>query len=127
MKRTKQQSYEGRVVQRNDRNDRDDREFEISPEALAERAARVEEALLSETWLPMGLRSLLACDMPWIRRRLAEGKRFWQSKVAERVHELALTSFRYGPELLDSEAVAQLRVLDLELNPVHHTADTVET
>lgn len=85
--------------------------------ALRARLLKVESALARETWLPMGLRTLLAHELPRLRRELQSRKRFRREAASHRVRELAMATFRYGPELLDSEAVAQLRVLDLELNP----------
>lgn len=84
------------------------------PCRLAERAERIEEALAEEVWLPIGLRSLMASEFPRVRSDLKKGRR---SRARRNVHRLALMSFGYGPKLWDSEAVSQLRVLDLELNP----------
>lgn len=81
--------------------------------AFVERAERIEAALTTETWLPLGLRSLIASELPQIKRDLKCGR---CAKAQQNVHRLAATSFRYGPSLLDSTAVAQLRVLDLELS-----------
>ena len=83
------------------------------------RIGRIQNALLSENWLPIGLRSLLAQELPKLRDSLAtkRGSKCYEA-ARERIHELALASFSYGPSLLKSDAVTQLRVLDLELNPV---------
>ena len=91
-----------------------------------ERVSRIETALKQERWLPIGMRSLLASELPWIRRRLASHSRRWQAGVAMRVHELTMASFRYGPELLDSEAIAQLRMLDLELSHIPASSEVAE-
>lgn len=85
--------------------------------ALRDRLKRMQTALAEERWLPMGLRSLLAHELPQLRKGLLSRQRSRRQLASQRVHELALTSYRYGPELLDSELVSQLRVLDLELNP----------
>lgn len=82
--------------------------------SLIERARRIETALSREAWLPFGLRTLLATEIPQVRQLLEEGRR---ARAEREVHRLALMSFRYGPKMLDSEAVAQLRILDLELCP----------
>lgn len=80
--------------------------------AFVERAERIEAALVEDTWLPIGLRSLLAGEIPQLKKYLMRGYRFRAERCA---HRLALMSYSYGPKMLDSDAIAQLRVLDLEL------------
>lgn len=72
----------------------------------------IEEALRLESWLPLGLRSLLASEIPWIRRLIQRGH---SRRAFREIHRLVLSSFQYRDEVWDSEAVAQLRILDLEL------------
>ncbi|MBD5781229.1 hypothetical protein IEN85_17140 [Pelagicoccus sp. NFK12] len=82
-------------------------------EVWLKRANRIEAAIAKEPWLPIGLRSLLAIEIPEVCKDLKSGRR---ARAWRNVHRLALMSFRYGPRLLDSEAVAQLRILDLEMS-----------
>lgn len=83
----------------------------------AERMAKLLEALGEDVWLPMELRSHLVDEIPLLQRSLSSDGETEHMEAARRIHELAHLSFAYGPEMLDSEAIMQLRILDLELNP----------
>ncbi|MEM9158062.1 MAG: hypothetical protein AAGB46_03360 [Verrucomicrobiota bacterium] len=88
----------------------------VDSEGALGRMQRILESLIDEMWLPMGLRTMLAEEITSLRDQL-EKALIELGKVAERIHAVALSTFSYSDLMSRSETVAQLRILDLELNP----------
>ena len=88
----------------------------VGRSAAVGRIERILAAIRDESWLPLGLRTLLAEEVTSLRDELCRGE-ITLEQVGERVHGIALSSFAYREVVMRSEAVTQLRVLDLELNP----------
>lgn len=88
----------------------------VDEDTAIKRMQTILESLLGESWLPMGLRSMLVEEISEMQSQL-QNRVLGMEEVSARVHAIALSSFSYEDLLSRSEAIAQLRILDLELNP----------
>ena len=88
----------------------------VNVESAIGRMQKILEALVDEMWLPMGLRTMLVEEITTLQDQL-EKAMIKLGSVAERIHAVALSTFSYRELMSRSETVAQLRILDLELNP----------
>ena len=88
----------------------------VDENTAVKRMQKILESLLGESWLPMGLRAMLVEEISEMQYQL-QNTVLGMEEVSARVHAIALSSFSYEDLLSRSEAIAQLRVLDLELNP----------
>ncbi|MBC2605693.1 hypothetical protein [Pelagicoccus albus] len=95
-------------------------ELPMTPSAvtgsIAGHIAKIEEALKREPWLPLNLRGLLAGELPQLRSIAEREGHAWRNQIARQVVALALASWILGPSPLESETVALLLALDLELS-----------
>ncbi len=85
-------------------------------EAIVDRLGQIEVSLVKESWLPIAFRGLLASELPALAKLVARNGNGWRNRVAKQVMALALASWIYAPSPLESETVARLQALDLELS-----------
>ena len=85
-------------------------------EAIADRLGQIEVSLVKESWLPIAFRGLLATELPVLEKLASRHGSGWRNRIAKQVMALALASWIYAPSPLESETVARLQALDLELN-----------
>lgn len=90
---------------------------------MEDRIAQIGHSLEKESWLPLSFRTLLACELPALKKLAGHSGRIWRQKLARQVLTLAMASWIYAPSPLESETVSQLRTLDLELNAAAHGTD----
>ncbi len=81
-----------------------------------DRLEQIEDSLVRESWLPISFRGLLATELPALAKAAGHSGNGWRKKIAKQVMTLALASWIYAPSPLESETVARLQALDLELN-----------
>lgn len=81
---------------------------------LRDRVDLALEALSREAWLPMGLRTVLVEEISRFRA-LVNAREPDVVALAKQMNSIALFAFSYGDAVANSEAVTQIRILDLEL------------
>ncbi len=83
---------------------------------IVDRLEQIEDSLVRESWLPISFRGLLATELPALAKAAGHSGSGWRKAIAKQVMTLALASWIYAPSPLESETVARLQALDLELN-----------
>lgn len=84
---------------------------------LKKRIQKILAALLEETWLPITLRSHMAEEVAELQEMLNCGELSDSSLVTKEVHSISFMLSMYGNTHPNSELIAQMRMLDQELNP----------
>jgi len=72
------------------------------------------ETLLRETWLPMGMRSLIAEELSALQNMLGRGNRN-QEAIEHITHAIAMTLHAFGDAHPDSALIAHMRIVHAEL------------
>lgn len=84
---------------------------------LKKRIQKILAALLEETWLPITLRSHMAEEVTELQEMLNGDGLSDSSTVTKEVHSISFMLSMYGNTHPNSELIAQMRMLDQELNP----------
>lgn len=83
---------------------------------LKKRIQKILAALLEETWLPITLRSYMADEVTELNGMLKGEDLSDSSTITKEVHSISFMLSMYGNTHPKSELIAQVRMLDQELN-----------
>ena len=88
----------------------------VPEKQMVTRLRTVERLLVMESWLPISIRSLLAQEVPALRREFARRPKGWRERVGERLSALKdlcrSKEFSRG----DSRVFSELEAIDSEFN-----------
>lgn len=94
----------------------------LRAERVSQRIDHLFDALAVETWLPMGFRTALAEEVARLRASLVGSKPDWK-QIAWVMRSIELFANTYGDAVRDSQTMAHISLLSLELERCRWSED----